>query len=36
VNESLKEIQENTIKQNKKMNKAVQILKIEIEATKKT
>ena len=36
TNKSLKEIQENTIKQNKKMNKAVQILKIEIEATKKT
>ena len=31
INNSLKEIQENTIKQVKKMNKMVQYLKIEIE-----
>jgi hypothetical protein len=36
MNKSLKEIQENTIKQMKEMNKTVQDLKIEIEAIKKT
>ena len=36
MNKSLKEIQENTIKQVKEMNKTVQDLKMEIEAIKKT
>ena len=36
TNKSLKEIQENTIKQVKEMNKTVQDLKMEIEAIKKT
>ena len=35
MNNSLKEIQENIIKQVKKMNKTVQDLKMEIEAIKK-
>lgn len=35
-NKSLKEIQENTIKQVKKINKKVQDLKMEIEAIKKS
>jgi hypothetical protein len=34
MNKSIKEIQENTIKQMKKMNKTVQDLKMEIEAIK--
>ena len=36
INNSLKEIQENTIKQVKKLNKAVQDLKVEVETIKKT
>ena len=36
MNKSLKEIQENTIKQVKKINKIAQDLKVEIEAIKKT
>ena len=36
TNNSLKEIQENTIKQVKEMNKMVQHLKTDIEAIKKT
>jgi hypothetical protein len=36
INNSLKEIQENTIKQVKEMNKMAQDLKMEIEAIKKT
>ena len=35
INKSPKEIQENTIKQVKKINKTVQYLKIEIEVIKK-
>jgi hypothetical protein len=36
INKSLKNIQENTIKHMKEMNKTVQDLKVEIEAIKKT
>jgi esterase/lipase len=36
INNSLKEIQENTIKQVKELNKMVQELKMEIETIKKT
>ena len=34
INKSLKEIHENTDKQQKEMNKAVQVLKVEIELIK--
>ena len=36
VNKSLKDIQENTVKQGKEINKTVQDLKMEIESIKKT
>jgi hypothetical protein len=36
INNSLKEIQDNTIKQVKELNKAVQDLKVEVETQKKT
>ena len=36
INNSLKEIQENTVKQVKKLSKVIQDLKVEVETIKKT